>query len=92
MILTKKQIKILENALRKADSLQISAQNAAGRLSALIQEFTGVENHVDYLQGDGHGVTPLSNNDTHVPLDHLIISAKKGIDINEAYMLENLSI
>lgn len=92
MILTKKQINILEKALRKSDTLQIKAQNAAGDLAALIEDFTGVENHVDYLQGDGHGVTPLSNNDTHVPLDYLIIAAKNGIDINEEYMLENLSI
>ena len=92
MILTKKQIKELEIAVRKADILQIKAQNAAGDIAALITEFTGVECMVDYLQGDGHGITPISNNDTHVPVSFLISSAKKGDDIDEDYMLYNLSI
>ena len=92
MILTKKQIKELEKALRKADLLQIQAQNAAGNLSALIEEYTDVECIVDYLQGDGHGVTPISDNDTHVPISDLIKAAKLGEDINEEYMLSNLSI
>lgn len=92
MILTKNQIKKLENALKKADKLQIQAQNAAGHLSSLIEEFTGIDNRVDHLQGDGHGVTPISNDDTHVPISDLIKSAKSGIDINESYMLCNLSI
>ena len=92
MILTKKQINTLEKALRKADILQIKAQNAAGDLSALIYDLTGVLNHVDYLQGDGHGVTPICDNDTHVPIDYLIKTAKSGEDINEQYMLDNLSI
>ena len=92
MILTKKQIKKLEVALKKADILQIKAQNASGNIASLISEFTGVECVVDYLQGDGHGVTPVSDNDTHVPISYLISAAKKGENIDEDYMLNNLSI
>lgn len=92
MKLSKQQIKELEKALKQADSLQSSAQMACGNLASLIESFTGVDCHVDYLQGDGHGVTPISNNDTHVPISYLIIAAKKGEDIDEDYMLRNLSI
>ncbi len=92
MKLTKKQINMIEKSLRKAEMFELKSQNEAGNLSFLIEKFTGVDNRVDHLQGDGFGVTPIINDDTHVPIDILIQSAKNGIDINEEYMLANLSI
>ena len=54
-------------------------------MSVLINDFTGVEGNCDYLPGDGFGFTPISNNNTHIPLDYLIKFAEKGQDITEDF-------
>lgn len=92
MILTKAQILEIEKAYNKANKLQLQANAACVNLSEVIERVTGVACSVDYLPGDGFGVTPVSDDDTHVPVYKLLEDAKDGIEIDEEYMLDNLSI
>ena len=92
MILTKKQITELKKANKKAESLESKLSIAKQTIASLIEDFTGVEGECDFLQGDGFGFTPMSNNDAHIPIDHLIEHAEKGQDITEDFILRNLSI
>ena len=92
MILNKKQITRIENAFLKAENLQNKAQIASGRLCKIIEEETGIKGNVDYLQGDGHGFTPESNDDVHIWIPDLIRLAKDGKDIDEELMYANFSI
>jgi hypothetical protein len=92
MILTKKQISELKKANKKAEALENKLSIAKQTIASLIEDFTGVEGECDFLQGDGFGFTPMSNNDTHIPIDHLIEHAENGQDITEDFILRNLSI
>ncbi len=92
MILTKKQINALKKENKKAEIAERKLSMATQGLSMLILEFTGIEGECDLLKGDGFGFTPQSNNDTHIPIDHLIKHAENGIDITEDFILSNLSI
>lgn len=92
MILKKKQITELKKANKKAESLQSKLSITKQKIASLIEDFTGVEGECDFLQGDGFGFAPMSNNDTHIPIDHLIEQAEKGQDITEDFILRNLSI
>lgn len=92
MILSKKQIQQLKIANKKAEGLESKLSIAKQTIASLIEDFTGVEGECDFLQGDGFGFTPMSNNDTHIPIDHLIEHAEKGQDITEDFILRNLSI
>lgn len=92
MILSKKQIQQLKIANKKAEGLESKLSIAKQTIASLIEDFTGVEGECDFLQGDGFGFTPISNNDTHIPIDHLIEHAENGQDITEDFILRNLSI
>ena len=92
MKLTKQQIAQIEKCYKKADLMMRRAFAEHAVLAELIADATGVEGMCDYLQGDGIGFTPYSNNDTHIHLDDLIAFAKKGEDITEELILNNLSI
>jgi len=91
MKLTKEQIKQLEKLHKKADKTENLSQQLAGALAAFISENTGVVGNVDYLQGDGFGFTPLSNDNTHVSIDYIIKKAKEGVDITEQLILDHLA-
>ena len=61
MNLTKKQIKELKKELAKGEkAIRAMAEQS---ITALIEEFTGVEGHVDHLTGDGLGFMPKANED-----------------------------
>lgn len=92
MILTKKQINALKREHKKVEIAERKLSMARQGLSMLIQDFTAIEGECDFLQGDGFGFTPHSNNDTHIPIDDLIKHAENGIDITEDFILHNLSI
>jgi len=92
MILTKKQIRTLQLALRKANKLESQSQMAAQNITSFIEDFTGVIGFVDYLPGDGFGFTPETNNDTHIPISELIQIAKEGVDITHDEIDERRTI
>ena len=92
MILTKKQILELKKANKKAEELESKLSIAKQTIASLIEDFTGIEGECDFLQGDGFGFTPISNNDAHIPIDHLIKHAENRQDITEDFILRNLSI
>jgi hypothetical protein len=92
MKLTKEQIKAIDNAHKKALKANIAMEIATQSLSAIITETLGIEGNCDYLTGDGFGFTPISNDDTHIPIDDLIQFAKNGDDITEEFILDNLSL
>lgn len=92
MKFTNEDIKRLKKALRQAEIFEVKSQLATKELASIITGITGITGSVDYLSGDGHGFTPASNDDTHIPIDHLIKAAKDGIDITEEYILDNLCI
>ena len=89
--MTKAQIKKLKSALKKAKQLKVSFSLQEKELAELITDFTGVEGNVDYLQGDGFGFTPLSNDDTHVGVDEIIKWAENGEIITEELILDRLT-
>jgi len=90
--LTKKQISDLKRLHSRANKAHLKLSNAVEGLAGLIESITQVDGHVDFLQGDGFGFTPLSNNDTHIPIVDLIKFAENGKDITEDFILGNLSI
>lgn len=92
MYLTKKQIKQLESALKKADNLERKANIAAQEIAFLIESITGICGYVDHLQGDGFGFTPEINGHTHIPVSELILIAKHGTAITIEEILERASI
>jgi len=92
MILTKKEINRIRAAWKQSEMAEQRSQAAQSRLAAIITETTGVEGNVDHLMGDGMGFTPLSNNDTHIPISDLIGLAESGVDINEEIILLHLVI
>ena len=92
MILTKKQISEIERWHKKAKKAQSDLSIATQGIAISIQDFTGVDGECDLLQGDGFGFTPLSNNDTHIPIDHFIQHAKNKIDITADFINSNRSI
>lgn len=61
-------------------------------LGRLISEFSGVNGECDFLQGDGIGFTPSSNDETHIPVSDLITLAENRQQIDEELILKNLSI
>jgi hypothetical protein len=89
--MTKEQIKKLKSALKKAKQLEISSSLQRNNLAKLITDFTGVQGNVDYLQGDGFGFTPLSNDDTHVGVCDIIKWAENGEIITEELILDRLA-
>jgi len=92
MILTNKQIRELKKVNKDAELLETKLAGIQGKIASLIEDFTGIEGKCDLLMGDGFGFTPASNNDTHIPIDHLIKHAENGQDITEDFILQNLSI
>jgi hypothetical protein len=92
MKLTKRQIQKINSALKQAEKAENMLVGATGNLAFVIIEATGVDGHVDHLHGDGFGFTPLSNNHTHIIIEHLIKMAQDGIEITEAVILDNLTI
>jgi len=92
MVLTKKQVRTLQLALKMASKLECQAQLAAQKIACLIEEFTGIVGYVDHLQGDGFGFTPETNDDTHIPISELIEIAKDGIDITHKVIDSRRSI
>lgn len=92
MKLTKRQIQKIKTALKQAEKAENMLAGATGNLAYVIIEATGVDGYVDHLQGDGFGFTPLSNDDTHIIIEHLIKMAEDGIEITEAVILDNLTI
>lgn len=92
MILTKQQIKALKKEHAKAEKAANLMASAEQGMACLIEEFTGIVGFCDHLQGDGFGFTPESNNDTHIPIDHLLKHAENGIDITEEFINKNRSI
>jgi hypothetical protein len=92
MVIPTKDIEKIEVALRKANKAELKFQSAAIELADIIQSIIQVEGHVDHLQGDGFGFTPKIDNDIHIHISDLIKAAKDGEDINEEYILDNLSI
>lgn len=92
MKLTKRQIQKIKTALKQAEKAEKMLSGATGNLAYVIIEATGVDGNVDYLPGDGFGFTPLSNDDTHIIIEHLIEMAEDGIEITETVILDNLSI
>ena len=92
MKLTKRQIQKLKAALKQAEKAEDMLEGATRNLTSVIIEATGVDGNVDHLQGDGFGFTPLSNDDTHIIIEHLIQMAEDGIEITEAVILDNLTI
>jgi len=91
MILTKNQIEKLVKLNSRAMNLSLRARNAADDVAAYVSLITKIEGFVDDLQADGLGFTPISNNDTHVSIEFIINHAKKGEDITEELILDNLS-
>lgn len=89
--MTKLQIKKLKSALIKAQQLQVGLSIQQRKLAELIKDFTGVDGNVDFLQGDGFGFTPLSDDDTHVGVDEIIKWAENGEVITEELILDRLS-
>lgn len=92
MKLTKRQIQKIKTALKQAEIAENRLAGATDNLASVITEATGVDGNVDHLQGDGFGFTPLSNDDTHIIIEHLIKMAEDGIDITESVILDNLNI
>ena len=92
MKLTKKQIRELKNAHKKAKKIESELAGITSKIADLIKDFTGVEGACDHLHNDGFGFTPVSDNDTHIPIDELIEYAENGIDITEEFILDNLTI
>ena len=92
MKLTKRQIQKIKTALFKAEKAENMFSVATGNLASVIIEATGVNGNVDYLYGDGFGFTPVSNDDIHIIIEHLINMAEDGIEITEAVILDNLTI
>jgi len=90
MILTKKNITKLKNALDKATKSEIQSNLAAENIATIIKDITGIDGFIDHFPDDGFGFTPLSNNDTHVSIEFLIEKAKCGTDITEEFILDNL--
>jgi len=91
MELTEKQIKRIKTALGKAENLQNKAEGAAGSLANIISKYINLDCKVEYLHGDGHGVTPVDY-DTYVPISKLIDDALRGNDISKDYLLNNRSL
>jgi hypothetical protein len=92
MKLRKRQIQKIKTALKQAEQAKNMLVGATGNLAYVIIEATGVNGNVDHLQGDGFGFTPLSNDDTHIIIKHLIKMAEDGIEITEEVILDNLTI
>lgn len=92
MKLTKRQIQKIKTALKQAEKAENILDTATGNLAFVIIEATGVDGNVDHLKGDGFGFTPLSNDDTHIVIEHLIKMAEDGVEITEEVILDNLSI
>lgn len=92
MKLTKIQVQKIKKALKRAELAENRLAGAIGSLASVIIEATGVDGNVDHLQGDGFGFTPLSNDDTHIIIEHLIKMAEDGKEITEAVILDNLTI
>jgi len=92
MKLTKIQVQKIKKALKRAELAENSLAEARLSLASVIIEATGVDGNVDHLQGDGFGFTPLSNDDTHIIIEHLIKMGEDGIDITEEVILDNLTI
>jgi hypothetical protein len=90
MKFTKRQIIKLRKALDEANYFERKSQESAKDLAELITELTKVNGFVDYLQGDGFGFTPQSNNDTHILISDLIKHFEMGYDITEKFILDNL--
>lgn len=88
----KSDILKLKRAWVKAEKAENAARITAGNLARIITKLTGVDGYVDYLQGDGLGFTPVSNNDTHIYIGDLIKIAESGIDITEEVILDNLTL
>ena len=84
--------KFMLEALKQAEKAENRFIIATGNLASVIIELTGVDGNVDHLQGDGFGFTPLSNDDTHITIEHLIKMAEDGIEITEEIILDNLTI
>lgn len=92
MKLTKRQIQRIKTAQKRARRAESIFSGETNMLARTIIEITGVDGYVDYLDGDGFGFTPVSNNDTHITIDKLIQLADDGEDITEDVILDNLSI
>lgn len=92
MKITKSQIQKIKAALRKAEKAENMLSIATGHLASVIIDATGVDGYVDHLISDGFGFTPISNNDTHIIIEHLIKMAENGEEITEAVILDNLTI
>ena len=92
MKLTKRQIQRIKSALKQAEKAESLLAGATGKLASVIIDATGVDGHVDFLMGDGFGFTPISNNETHIIIGHLIKMAENGQEITESVILDNLTI
>ncbi len=91
MLLSKREVQKIKRAYKQAVAAEGRFVVALGNLSSIITEATCVAGHVDHLKGDGFGFTPESSNHDHIPIDLLIKLAENG-EINEAIILQNLSI
>jgi len=92
MKLTKRQIQKIKTAHKQAVNAENMLASATGQLASVIIDATGVDGYVDHSPGDSFGFTPISNNDTHIIIEHLIKIAENGEEITEAVILDNLSI
>ena len=92
MKLTKRQIQRIKTALKQAENAEKKFADKITKLASVIIEATDIDGNIDHLQGDGFGFTPLSNDDTHIMIEHLIKMAEDGIEITEAEILDNLAI
>ena len=92
MVLTKSQITKIKREHDKAKIAENKLSSAMQGIAMLIHDFTNIEGVCDLLPGDGFGFTPISNGDTHIPVEHLIEHAEQGKDITEDFILNNLSI
>ena len=92
MKLTKRDIQKIKTAHKRAEKAENEMSIATQNLAMVITDITKVDGNVDCMAGDGFGFTPLSNDDTHIPIDKLISLAEGGVDITEDEILSNLSL